>query len=75
MIMVTVNQINSSRDSGSKLTRMKMARQLHIGDLFKGVVLSSEANTIISPMDKEIVSKYGVAGINCSWNRYGFKAL
>ena len=33
------------------------------------MVLSSEARTYLSPADKELVEKHGIAGINCSWNR------
>jgi pre-rRNA-processing protein TSR3 len=34
-----------------------------------GVVLSSEARTYVSPADLDIVQRFGIAGINCSWNR------
>ena len=34
-----------------------------------GVVLSSEATVYLSPADIDLVRQYGVAGINCSWNR------
>lgn len=64
------NQNDPKRDSGSKLYRLKMAYHLKIGDVFKGIVLSSKAKTIISPLDAEIIKSHGIAGINCSWNRY-----
>jgi pre-rRNA-processing protein TSR3 len=57
------------RDSGSKLRRLGMAGQLRLGQTFQGVVLSSEAKTVVSRADREIVATHGVAGINCSWNR------
>lgn len=57
------------RDSGSKLRRLGYARQLRVGQTFQGVVLSSEASEYVSPADSEIVQTYGIAGINCSWNR------
>ena len=34
-----------------------------------GVVLSSEATTYVSAADLDIVNRFGIAGINCSWNR------
>ena len=64
------NQNDPKRDSGSKLHRLKMTHHLRIGDVFKGIVLSSKAKTIISPLDAEIIKSHGIAGINCSWNRY-----
>ena len=49
--------------------RLGYASLLKIGKTFSGVVLSSEANILISPADANIVEKHGIAGINCSWNR------
>ena len=63
------NQNDPKRDSGSKLYRMKLTRHLKVGDSFSGIVLSSKAKTIISPMDRDILKSHGIAGINCSWNR------
>jgi pre-rRNA-processing protein TSR3 len=58
------------RDSGSKMRRMGLAGALKIGQSFPGVVLSSEATIHVSREDAEIIRTYGIAGINCSWNRY-----
>jgi pre-rRNA-processing protein TSR3 len=58
-----------NRDSGSKLRRLGYADILKIGQTFKGVVLSSEARDYVSLADKAIVDEFGIAGINCSWNR------
>lgn len=51
------------------MCRLGYASHLRIGQSFKGVVLSSESATYVSPADREIVERYGIAGINCSWNR------
>lgn len=56
-------------DSGSKLCKLGYSDRLKIGQNFNGIVLSSEATSFVSPADLEIVEKYGIAGINCSWNR------
>jgi len=56
-------------DSGSKLVRLGYASLLKIGKTFSGVVLSSEANLLVSRADAEIIERHGVACINCSWNR------
>lgn len=63
------SQNDVKRDSGSKLKRWGYASQLRLGQSFPGVVLSSEATQCVSPADREIVETFGVAGINCSWNR------
>jgi pre-rRNA-processing protein TSR3 len=51
------------------MCRFGFAKKLKVGQAFHGIVLSSEAQHILSPSDKDIVESYGVAGINCSWNR------
>lgn len=62
-------QNDPKRDSGSRLRRLGLASALKIGQGFPGIVLSSEAASIVSREDRELLEKYGVAGINCSWNR------
>ena len=64
-------QNDPKRDSGSKLCRLGYASKLRIGQSFPGVVLSSEAKVVVSPADADIVQKFGIGGINCSWNRLG----
>jgi pre-rRNA-processing protein TSR3 len=51
------------------LRRLGYSKQLKIGQTFKGVVLSSEAQDYVSLADRPIVEAFGIAGINCSWNR------
>ena len=63
------NQNDSKRDSGSKLVRLGMAQTLKVGQSFAGIVLSSEAQTVISREDLETVRVHGVGGVNCSWNQ------
>jgi hypothetical protein len=45
------------------------ARTLRIGQGFRGIVLSSEAESVVSRADRELIQSHGVGGINCSWNR------
>eukprot|EP01031_Cornospumella_fuschlensis_P037314 gene37314-45303_t len=65
------NQNDPKRDSGVKLCRMGLATRLKIGRPFNGIVLSADATKVISKEDMSIVQQYGIAGINCSWNRLG----
>ena len=69
LAMWEFGQNDPKRDSGSKMVRFGFARKLRIGQSFPGIVLSSEATETLSPADAEIIEKYGIAGINCSWNR------
>jgi pre-rRNA-processing protein TSR3 len=69
LYMWEFGQNDPKRDSGSKLRRLGYAKQLKIGQSFQGVVLSSEASEYVSATDRDIVQSYGIAGINCSWNR------
>ena len=62
-------QNDAKRDSGSKLCRLGYASTLRFNSSFNGIVLSSEGKSIISPADLDIIQQYGVAGINCSWNK------
>uniref|UniRef100_A0A0D3L184 18S rRNA aminocarboxypropyltransferase n=1 Tax=Emiliania huxleyi (strain CCMP1516) TaxID=280463 RepID=A0A0D3L184_EMIH1 len=69
MRMWEFNQNDSKRDSGSKLVRLGMAKTLKVGQNYAGIVLSSEAQTVISREDLETVRVHGVGGVNCSWNQ------
>lgn len=62
-------QNDAKRDSGSKLVRLGLASAQRVGRGFNGIVLSSESSIVISPSDAEIIAKFGLAAINCSWNR------
>ena len=41
------------------------------GQPFGGIVLDSEAGAVVSRADADIVRRFGVGGVNCSWNRLG----
>ncbi|KAH8072122.1 hypothetical protein JL721_4034 [Aureococcus anophagefferens] len=62
-------QNDAKRDSGSKLVRLGLARTQPMKKAFNGIVLSSEAASVVSPADRGTIEAGGVAGINCSWNR------
>ena len=64
-------QNDPKRDSGSRLSRLGLAGALRVGQSFNGIVLSSESRVYISPADAAIAKSFGLAGINCSWNRVG----
>ncbi|KAF8638432.1 hypothetical protein AX17_002214 [Amanita inopinata Kibby_2008] len=57
------------RCSGKKLARLKLIKELRIGTRFRGIVVSPKATQIISPADRDIVLKGGLAVVECSWAR------
>lgn len=60
---------DAKRDTGSKLKRHGLVRELRVNQRWRGVVLSSNGSRTISPADAEIVAGGGVACVNCSWAR------
>lgn len=69
LCMWEFGQNDPKRDSGSKMVRFGYAGLLKIGQSFQGIVLSSEATTLVTQADAYIIADHGIAGINCSWNR------
>jgi len=57
------------RCSGKRLARQKLIAVLRVGSRFRGVVLSPKATQILSPSDKIIIDKDGLAVVECSWAR------
>ncbi|KAI6033100.1 hypothetical protein F5J12DRAFT_798719 [Pisolithus orientalis] len=57
------------RCSGKKLARLGLIRELKIGTRFRGVVVSPKAVTVVSPGDRDIIAKDGLAVVECSWAR------
>lgn len=57
------------RCSGKRLARQHLITELRIGSRFRGVVLSPNATQALSPADKDIIDKGGLAVVECSWAR------
>ncbi|CAH1398128.1 unnamed protein product [Nezara viridula] len=53
--------------TGRKLARKGMIKTLRLQQRFNGIVLSPMGIKCISPMDKEIVERFGAAVVDCSW--------
>ncbi|KAI9447079.1 DUF367-domain-containing protein [Russula earlei] len=57
------------RCSGKRLARQHLVAELRVGSRFRGVVLSPNAIQVLSPADKGIIEKGGLAVVECSWAR------
>ncbi|KAJ7105485.1 hypothetical protein C8R43DRAFT_222215 [Mycena crocata] len=57
------------RCSGKKLSRLGLIKELKVGSRFRGIVVSPKGTKVISPSDREIILKGGLAVVECSWAR------
>lgn len=65
--MWDLNQCDPKKCSGRKLARHHLINNLHLGQKFPGVVLTPMGKYCISPADKDIIEKSGLAVVDCSW--------
>lgn len=62
------NQCDSKRCSAKRLEKLNLCRMLPKTAFFRGILLSSEGVYTISRSDQPLLSQYGLATIDCSWN-------
>ncbi|KAI5191419.1 pre-rRNA-processing protein TSR3 [Nematocida minor] len=55
--------------SAEKLVKQKYAKALQPTRRFGGLVLSPKGTQTVSPADRKYIEKYGLAVVDCSWNR------
>ncbi|KAJ7696497.1 hypothetical protein B0H17DRAFT_1158617 [Mycena rosella] len=57
------------RCSGKKLARLGLIKELKVGARFRGIVVSPKGTQVISPSDRELILRGGLAVVECSWAR------
>lgn len=64
-----MKQCFSKMCSNEKLVKQKYVKPLQPNRRFGGLVLSPAGTRVVSPSDRKYIEKYGLAVVDCSWNR------
>jgi pre-rRNA-processing protein TSR3 len=62
-------QCDPKRCTGARLVKRKMFESMPLKQPFRGIVLSPQGATSVSPADSDILEKHGISLIDCSWAR------
>ena len=62
-------QCDPKRCTGAKLVKRNIFQSMPLKQPFRGIVLSPQATKAISPADRDILEKFGISLIDCSWAR------
>lgn len=64
------HQDDPSKCTSAKLQKFHLARQLHsLKDIPRSaIVLNPSSNLTLSFQDRSLIEKYGLVGLDCSWN-------
>lgn len=69
LYMVDFNQCDPKKCSGRKLETLGLLKSINHKNRFKGITLSASGKKYISAEDRDIILKYGLCVIDCSWNK------
>ncbi|KAL1240876.1 18S rRNA aminocarboxypropyltransferase [Trichinella spiralis] len=68
LAMWDFNQCDVKKCTGRKLVRMGFVKSLRLGSFWSGISLTPTASCCLKPQDREIILKYGIAAVDCSWH-------
>lgn len=64
-----LNQCDKKKCSGWRILKSKVALEISVQQIGKALLLSPYSQVAVSPTDRELVLKYGVVGVDASWNK------
>lgn len=67
--MIDYNQCDPAKCSGRKLEIHKVLENINHKKRFRGICLSAGGKKVVSKEDIDIIKKYGLCVIDCSWNK------
>mmetsp|Transcript_57462 Transcript_57462/g.171434 ORF Transcript_57462/g.171434 Transcript_57462/m.171434 type:complete len:357 (-) Transcript_57462:1366-2436(-) len=62
-------QCDPKRCTGARLARRGVFQSMPLRQSFRGIVLSPNGTTSVSPADNDILEEHGLSVIDCSWAR------
>ncbi|AFM99009.1 ribosome biogenesis protein C-terminal [Encephalitozoon hellem] len=66
-VIYEFEQCDPKKCSGKRLIRQNKVQPIKKNRNFGGVVLSPDADQSISPADRDIIERFGIGLIDCSW--------
>lgn len=65
--MWDLSQCDPKKCTGRKLARHGLISSIKLGKRFNGIILTPVGTQCVSPQDKDIIDKHGIAVVDCSW--------
>lgn len=69
LAMWDLGQCDRKRCTGTRLVRQGLVKELRLGQVYPGVILSPAGQNVVSMEDATLIRSKGLAVVDCSWNR------